>query len=327
MSDPVRENYQELAEQILDYVKAPAKDKVTEILNQVADRAVAETDTQAAQMARLVASMKQIKIQFGLLGVACGAAAGAVTGFYIAYRKAEMKYSKIADDEIASMREHYQEKSRALEAQAAKRPVEDIVRERGYASSDTKTDGPPMAVPPPAAVTESGGDEDNEADSKTEEDDSKEVKTPPPEPTLFQNIFREVPEVEHEWNYHEERKRRSPDIPYVIHYDERFEMETYQEVTLTYYELDDVLCDDRDSVIDPDRRDNLIGDGNLNRFGHGSNDPSIVYVRNDTLELVYEVVKSPNSYAEEVHGFSHEAWDRGNLERMRARERDEPEEN
>jgi hypothetical protein len=41
-------------------------------------------------------------------------------------------------------------------------------------------------------------------------------------------------------------RRRSPDIPYVIHYDERDEMEDYQEVTLTYYDGDDVLCDERD---------------------------------------------------------------------------------
>jgi hypothetical protein len=35
-------------------------------------------------------------------------------------------------------------------------------------------------------------------------------------------------------------------------------------------------------------------------------------------------VKSPNAYAEEVHGFQHTDYSR-NLERMRARERDEQE--
>ena len=44
---------------------------------------------------------------------------------------------------------------------------------------------------------------------------------------------------------------------------------------------------------------------------------------NDELQIVYEVVKSPNSYAEEVHGFSHDDAYRGNLERMHKRERDE----
>jgi len=66
-----------------------------------------------------------------------------------------------------------------------------------------------------------------------------------------------------------------------------------------------------------------VGERNLNLFGHGSNDASVVYVRNDKLELIFEVVRSPNSFAEEVHGFHHEAYSRRNLERMRMKERDD----
>jgi hypothetical protein len=80
-----------------------------------------------------------------------------------------------------------------------------------------------------------------------------------------------------------------------------------------------------DEVIDPDNRDNLVGDKNLDRFGHGSNDAFIVYIRNDQLEIVYEVVLSPNSYAEEVHGFSHEGYLSWKPRTDAARERDEPE--
>jgi hypothetical protein len=69
----------------------------------------------------------------------------------------------------------------------------------------------------------------------------------------------------------------------------------------------------------------LIGEKNLSRFGHGSQDPSVVYVRNDQLELVYEVVRSPQSYSEEVHGIKHESFEMGNLQRMRKRERDDAE--
>jgi len=250
-------------------------------------------------------SMNKIKVQFGLIGVAIGTAVGATAAWAIAYRKAETKYSKIADDEIAEMRDHYREKATALEAEAAKRPVEEIVRERGYSSSNADTTAPPMAVQPPAAVRES-----------EDEDSEPEVQN--------RNVFEEA-RVEYEWDYHEERRRRSPDIPYVIHYDELHEIEAYSEVSLTYYEGDDVLCNERDEIVDPDERNDLVGEKNLERFGHGSNDASIVYVRNDKLQIVYEVVKSPNSYAEEVHGFNHDANYRGNLERMRARERDETE--
>ena len=80
-----------------------------------------------------------------------------------------------------------------------------------------------------------------------------------PEP---QNIFEEA-QVTHEWDWHEERKKRSPDIPYVIHADERFETEEYSDVTLTYYDGDDVLCNDRDEIVDPSDIDRLVGERNL----------------------------------------------------------------
>jgi len=289
-------------------------------------------------------AVRQTRIYYGLFGWVLGAATGAFVGYKFAYSRAQTKYAKIADDEIAEMREHYQAKAKALESEAAKRPVDEIVKERGYsAAKEEKTESvsPPMAVPPPAATitieTEEEGEEGEEADPLSPEMQRVLADVDPNSPMgkafspEARNIFKEQnnrwlhPEeyITHEWNYHEELKKRSPDIPYVIHYDEKDEME-YQVVTVTYYDGDNVMCDEHDSVIDLEERNRLIGEANLNRFGHGSNSPDIVYVRNDTLELVYEVVRSPNSYAETVHGFSHDDYS-SNLERMRVRERDDPE--
>lgn len=299
-------------------MNADVRDSMMKILERVAEERDEAIALQAEQIEKFLDSLKGVKARFALLGMALGTATGAMVAFAIAYRKAEAKYAKISDDEIDEMRTHYHAKIQAAEAQAQKlAPVKDIVTERGYAVP-TETEGPPMAVQPPSAVSEGG------------EDDSEKPRTTPIAPVPVperpvRNVFQEVPQVDHEWDWHGERRRRNPDIPYVIHVDEKHEMD-YESVTLTYYTVDDVLCDDRDSVVDPDKRDELIGEGNLDRFGHGSNDASIVYVRNDTLGLVYEIVKSPNSFAEEVHGFSHEGYDRGNLERMKARERDEADE-
>lgn len=291
-----------------------AAEKATEVATEVAADAAAEIAQQAQAMEQFIRAMNKTKLQFGLLGAAIGTATGSITAFYVAYRKAERKYSQIADTEIAEMRKHYQAKAVAADAKAQKlAPVKDIVSDRGYA---VPTDGPPMAVQPPAGVVENDDDSDMGADEDTPDVEKFTPQT--------RNVFQEVPPVDHEWDYHEETRKRSPDFPYVIHYDERNEIE-YQEVTLTYYAGDDVLCNERDEVVDPQDRERLIGEKNLDRFGHGSNDPSIVYVRNDRLELIYELVKSPHSFAEEVHGFSHEAYDRGNLERMRTRERNEQE--
>lgn len=283
-----------------------ASEKAAETAKEVvADMAegVAEQATNFAGYAR---QMNKAKIQFYLLGMAVGGLTGAVVAFKVAYSRAETKYSKIADAEISEMREHYQNKIVAAEATAQKQTsVQDLVVERGYSVPEDTPQ--PMAVQPPERV--------NLSEVKPEVE-------PEVEETEVKNVFEEA-QPTHEWDWHKERRRRSPDIPYVIHIDEREELD-FQSVTLTYFEGDNVLCDERDEVIGLDERDELVGENNLDRFGHGSGDVSVVYIRNDKLELIYEVVKSPNAYAEEVHGFSHGDYYK-NLERMRIRERDEQE--
>lgn len=282
---------------------------IPEKVQEVAADVVGEVADQAENVEQAIRSLSRVKIQFGLLGVAAGAAAGALVAFKVAYVKAETKYSKISDEEIAEMREHYQEKVRAFEASKQKEDLEELVAERGY---KPEGEAPPMAVTPPAGLL----------------DDADEVKEGPvpaappvKEEATVHNIFQDAEPTKTDWDYHEERRRRSPDRPYVIHTDERAEFEGYSDVTLTYYEADDVLCNERDEIVDPSERDKLVGEKNLERFGHGSEDPSIVYIRNDELEIVYEVVKSPNSFAEEVHGLRHGGY-YTNLEKMRTRERD-----
>lgn len=222
-------------------------------------------------------------------GIAFGLAAGAAGGYFIAQRLLETKYNKIAETEIAEMREHYKNKEVARENTAAKEDLEDIIREKGYSVAT------PMAVTPPAAVVEAAANAAEEAEVPKI---VKEVK-----PIEVRNVFAEARVID-TWQHHKELAKRSPVRPYVIHYDER-EERPYEEGTLTYYDADDVLCDEHDEVIGKDDRDQIIGEANLNKFGHGSNDASIVYIRNDRLETQYEVVRSPNSYAEEVHGFEH----------------------
>lgn len=290
----------------------------TEKAIDVAADVAGEVADQAEQMQQFIRSMNKAKVQYGLLGAAIGAAAGAMMGFAIAYRKAERKYAKIADEEIAEMRQHYQDKALAAEATAAKVDLEGLVTERGY-----KSEAPPMVVAPPTEIVTAGNEAEKDIDTPENRQEVIENLEPPPE---TRNVFKEA-EVDDVWDYHEERARRSPTAPYVIHYDERHEFEGYSEMTLTYYEADDVLCNERDEVIGPEDRNQLVGEKSLLLFGHGSNDAAIVFVRNDKLELVFEIVQSPNSYAMEVHGldgFTHDSRYHRNLERMRTRERDEP---
>lgn len=314
MSDPVRDKFQTLGERILTHVKAPAKNQVIEILNEATLEAMAEANAQAEVMAKFVEAMRGTKVKFALFGAATGAAGGALAAFVVAYRKAATKYSAISDEEIETMREHYESKKAALDARATKSSstVADIVAERGYASHDVP-EPPPMAVAPPKSFVE-----------EESEKQADEGITPG---NAFDNGKNVQIVTGDEWDWETEKSQRRPHNPYIVHVDEKDELEEYADSQLTYYEGDDVLCDERDQIVDKDDRNRLIGEYNLTRFGHGSGDENVVYVRNDRLETLYEIVRSPNEYAVEVHGFNsddltHEDG-RRNLRRMRAREMDE----
>lgn len=107
-------------------------------------------------------------------------------------------------------------------------------------------------------------------------------------------------ESEDGWDYEEEIKHRSKDEPYVIHRDEFFEDDDefdYRQVSLTYYEGDDMMVDDQNAPVY--NYSNAIGPL---KFGHGSGEANIFYVRNPKLRMDYEIVKNDGHYAVEVMG-------------------------
>jgi len=86
--------------------------------------------------------------------------------------------------------------------------------------------------------------------------------------------------------------------PYVIAKDIFMNGETgYPNITLTYY-ADEVLADETDTPIEDVEM--TIGSKNLTRFGQKSEDPRVVYIRNDRLQVDYEVVLDDGSYAAAV---------------------------
>jgi len=93
------------------------------------------------------------------------------------------------------------------------------------------------------------------------------------------------------------------DGPYVISY-EAFASENlhYSKVMITYYAVDDTLCDDQEHVITDN--DGVLGKHATDRFGLGSHDKNVVYVRNDDIACDYEVTRLNKSYSEDILGFS-----------------------
>lgn len=126
------------------------------------------------------------------------------------------------------------------------------------------------------------------------------------------NVFTQS---EEDFNYEEELKHRGMEEPYVITRQE-FDAgeQEYSQSELTYYDGDDVLSDDRGSPIQD--TDNVVGDNNLLKFGHGSGNPNIVYIRNEKLEIDIEVSKHDGLYTEQVLGLQHS--DKRPLRRMRS---------
>lgn len=203
-----------------------------------------------------------------LLGAAVGLIGGALIGYGVAHKRLRTKYEAIAEEEISSMRDHFRAKLVAQEAKPDLEELAGVVSDLDYTAPEEAREKEP------------------------------EVESIPDPKEVIHNVFDEHGD---EWDYQKELAGRNENHPYVIHRDEMGEKD-YLEQTFTYYEKDDVVCDSDDRVVDS--ADEVLGDF-AEKFGHGSNDPNVVFIRNDRLGIDVELCRSPNSYAEEVHGLQH----------------------
>lgn len=87
--------------------------------------------------------------------------------------------------------------------------------------------------------------------------------------------------------------------PYVISPEEFAEQELgWQAVTITYYAADRVLTDDKEQPIRDIR--STVGPLSKASFGGISGDPNIRYIRNERLELDFEIVLDERAYVDVV---------------------------
>lgn len=118
-----------------------------------------------------------------------------------------------------------------------------------------------------------------------------------PEDTTTHNIFENSDPY---WNQEAEMSNRSKEAPYVIHCEEYIADEMgYRQTTVTYYAGDDILVDE--SEVPVHNHTGLMGEL---PFGHGSNDPNIVYIRNEAIHMEWEVLRDLDSYQNVVLGES-----------------------
>lgn len=75
----------------------------------------------------------------------------------------------------------------------------------------------------------------------------------------------------------------------------------FDQPTLNYYVEDDVLATIEDEKIED--REGTIGDA-LDHFGWKSDDPNVVHVRNNKIQLEFEICRVEGSWAMEAHGMT-----------------------
>lgn len=111
------------------------------------------------------------------------------------------------------------------------------------------------------------------------------------------NVF-ESRDDDGQWVWEDEIQVRQPHMPYVIHYEEYINGEMgFKQETLTYYQGDDIMADPADTPI----YDYAGLMGNL-KFGHGSRDANVVYIRNEKIRMEWEVLLHTGLFSVEVLG-------------------------
>ena len=238
---------------------------------------------------------KIVGLSAGLVGIALGIS----VGVYLTNRRLREKYQAIANEQIEDVRRHYASVHKKPGVEELHRRAEEI-REREQQVKTTRE------------ISEVNG---YVAYDKVTPSKEAEAEHAPQEPTaedLSENVFGEDladafdPEIE------AVRREEHPDKPYVLTREEFDDGDLeYEQLTLTYFDGDNVLVDSEQRQIR--EFDEVVGVENMVRFGHGSEDPNVVYIRNNRLAADYEVLFDPGFYSVKVLGYSNEEVEQAHL--------------
>jgi len=281
-------------------------EKVADVVPEVLDQSVHVAADVTKSGVRAFRNPKTIVVVLGISCVVAGAGLG-VVAYKIAKKRLQKEYEEKLDQDLAEMREFYIRQAKAgkystprsaAEAMLTNDAVETLEKYRAEQKARAeKAEEKPEPVGPrkieysKIVTNEQAKDEMRDNVVQLEE-------------TAERNIFVDGrPLVSDDWDAEAEEASRNRAFPYIISQEEFFENTfEHSQNTLTYYEGDEVLADEKDEMIhDPDM---IIGEGNI-RFGYGSREANNVYIRNEKMEADFEVVRSTGKYAEEVLGIRH----------------------
>lgn len=233
------------------------------------------------------------KAKSRLLISACSATSAAVAGsaaFVVASKLQEKKFEERLEVEIHKAKVLYQQMYSTpslTESDVKEAPEEDSTEDVGTDTQERVL----VPIDPVAAAL----DAHHRYQPSDEDEDGR--KSP-----VILNIFEEGNQTAPGEEVLEAllADRDPSQGPYIITKEEFLTAEPeYEQKRFTYYAGDDILVMDDDEY-NPVDNDTVAGDDNLYRFGYGSGDPMVVYVRNEELEMDLHITKSTGKYAVEV---------------------------
>lgn len=194
------------------------------------------------------------------LGTVIAFLAGTAIGGMAAWRVANERYAKISEEDILSVKEAFQNREQKL-----KDEIEELKSKLEVTECSEEEKVPSTIL------------------STNEHQDKGDIN----------EYVRMVNRTKYAHTSVPQKEDHSVEAPYVISPEEFGEMDGYTQISLTYFEDDDILSDENGVIIDDPEE--IVGDA-LNHFGDYEEDS--VFVRSDPKRCDYEILKDLRSYAE-----------------------------
>lgn len=218
-----------------------------------------------------------------VLNTVVSATIGGILGGVVTYLSVKRTFDLRLDQEVANVKRHY----------ALIRKDPETVKIFGNSENQPPTD-------PIGEVVEQGRAfiQDLGYSGSSEESDEPDSDGDQPEEDTVFNAFDIKDSTE-------ETYEKIEGAPYIISSEDFYNSENdFDKITVSYYEGDDTLVDEREQPInDPEP---VVGNRHLSMFGFKSDDPNIVYVRNERLSTDFEIMYEEGEYAVRVLGIEKE---------------------
>jgi hypothetical protein len=207
-------------------------------------------------------------------------AAGAAAGYFLTKKKLEKQYDELVKREIAEAKKFYS-----------------ALHKKGDFATPAAAVDKLLGVTAPAPLMDEAVEALHNYQGVNKYHPG--VVTKPSVQEVIANVFQKI-DAEEEVDFEKEKRNRTEEAPYIVSKEEFLENEPeYTQDTLTFYAGDDVLADQQDQVVE---NVNMTVGLDCLRFGYRSGDKNVVYVRNDSLERDFEILRSEGKYGEEVAG-------------------------